>query len=142
MISRGFAPPVFIRLTRNTFVMEINLINLHASRLKLFQEVQQEFNRQYPFLKVESLHLQDNSWINGLPKAVTAIKVSDLLREDIGLSDEMTVNELGSALKEWFGNPVRVFRKGGNVWIDTGLTGDWSLQKQNDHGRDIATGYQ
>jgi hypothetical protein len=122
--------------------MATNLMNLHVGRLQLFREVQQEFSKRYPFLKIEFLHRTDDSWVDSLPKEDTAARATALLQQDIGLDDEMTVTELELGLKDWFGNPVRVLRKGGKVWIDTCLTGDWSLYKQNDQWRDMAVGHQ
>jgi hypothetical protein len=122
--------------------MGLNLINLHVSKLQLFREVQKEFSKRYPFLKIEFQHRSDDSWVDSLPKGDTAAQVSAFLQQDIGLDDEMTVTELEWALKDWFGDPVRVLRKGGKVWIDTCHTGEWPLRKQNDQGREIAAGFQ
>jgi hypothetical protein len=33
-----------------------------------------------------------------------------------------------------------VFRKSGNLWLETTMTDDWTLQQQNDHGYEISTG--
>jgi len=117
-------------------------MNLHINKLQLFQEVQRELNRQYPFLKLEFLHPLDHSWVNGLPKDNDPQHVADLLAREIGLDDDMTVTELENALQDWFGTPVRVMRKSGNVWIDTCHTGNWHLRKQNDQGREISAEYR
>jgi len=35
---------------------------------------------------------------------------------------------------------AEVFRKSGNVWIETSLTNDWTLQQQNLEGEEISCG--
>lgn len=54
---------------------------------------------------------------------------------EIILNDEMTVGELEQKFKEQFDLNVQVFRKHGNSWIETTVTDNWSLQKQNEEGR-------
>jgi len=40
-----------------------------------------------------------------------------------------------------FGLPAQILRKSGNLWLETSMTNHWTLQQQNDHGRDIAMGF-
>jgi hypothetical protein len=53
----------------------------------------------------------------------------------------MTVSELESLLLQLFGLPVQVYRKSGNFWMETRMTRDWTLKQQNEHGKDIASGF-
>ncbi|MFZ9982087.1 MAG: hypothetical protein ACO3FI_08660 [Cyclobacteriaceae bacterium] len=32
---------------------------------------------------------------------------------------------------------VKIFRKSGNVWIETSLTDDWTLERQNEEGKSM-----
>jgi len=51
----------------------------------------------------------------------------------------MTVAELEKMITEKYGMNVQVVRRSGNIWLETTMTDDWTLQQQNDHGREITT---
>jgi hypothetical protein len=37
---------------------------------------------------------------------------------------------------------VQVFRKSGNVWLETSATDAWSLKQQNQEGMDLSTEFR
>ena len=116
---------------------------LHSSRLQLFRALQDEFSKAYPFLRIEFAHPPDKGWIRtSTEDEDQRCQAADILKESIGLADGLTVAELEHEVKAWFGMPVQLLRKSGKVWMDTSHTSDWSLKKQNDAGRAIATGFQ
>ena len=49
-------------------------------------------------------------------------------------------NELEKIFKDQFGLAVQVFRKSGNLWLETTMTDNWTLQQQNNHGKEISAG--
>ena len=51
----------------------------------------------------------------------------------------MKVNKLENIFKDQFNLAVQVFRKSGNLWLETTMTDNWTLQQQNNHGREIST---
>ena len=51
----------------------------------------------------------------------------------------MKVNELEKIFKDRFNLAVQVFRKSGNLWLETTMTDNWTLQQQNNHGGEIST---
>jgi len=123
----------------------------YGVRQQLIGMVQEEFNRVYPFLKLEFRSggqepLPANEslpWIRG-GDVQTDEQVRDaarnILDKDIHLSDNMKVSELETSLRHLFGAPVQMHRKSGNFWMETRMTRDWTLKQQNEHGRDIASG--
>ena len=109
---------------------------------KRISDIQAEFNRFYPYLKLEFF------WGSGKKDKYhrltdTAMKVENItpsMHEGaIQLSDNMTVSNLEDTFKNRFGLEVQVFRKSGNLWLETTKTDDWTLKVQNDHGREIST---
>jgi len=115
-------------------------------RRQLIGMVQEEFNRAYPFLKIEfgntdhellpsldgrSFHTEEN-----IREGARSI-----LEKDIRLSDNMKVSELETSLQQLFGSAVQVYRKSGNFWMETKTTRHWTLKQHNDHGQDIAFGF-
>ena len=103
--------------------------------------VEKEFNRIYPFLKIEFAQTG-----GGRPQPA-AVEVPDdqllssrarrLLIEELNISDATKVSELETALQQVFDYPIQVFRKSGNFWLGTRMTRDWTLKQQNDHGREL-----
>ena len=59
---------------------------------------------------------------------------------DIQINEEMKVIELEKLFKDKFKLAVQVFRKSGNLWLETTMTDNWTLAQQNNHGREISTG--
>jgi hypothetical protein len=118
----------------------------HGVRQQLIGMVQEEFTRVYPFLKLEfrntvhqALSSMDGSNVHTEDHVRDGAR--NLLEKDIRLSDNMTVSELESLLLQLFGLPVQVYRKSGNFWMETRMTRDWTLKQQNEHGKDIASGF-
>ena len=105
-------------------------------------EIQQDFNRQYPFLKIEfydsnggyktsskKLHLQ-----NSIP-----IKRAGLIKNgNIEVRDSMTVGQLENIFQTEFGLSAQVSRKSGILWLETTMTDKWTLKQQNDHGKELS----
>ena len=49
----------------------------------------------------------------------------------------MKVSELEKAFSDIFGLNVQVFRKSNNMWLQTTITDKWSLEKQNQNGKEM-----
>jgi hypothetical protein len=52
----------------------------------------------------------------------------------LNVNTQRTVAELKKDLKDLFGLTAEVYRKSGNVWIETSLTDNWTLEQQNNEG--------
>ena len=118
---------------------------LHIAPNRFISEIQMEFNKKFPFLKLvffnkNALSRSDYS----ASQLVTGNKkIGDLqvVITDgyLQLKDEMKVYELEDRLKKEFSLGTQVFRKSGNLWLETTMTDNWTLQQQNNHGREIST---
>ena len=53
----------------------------------------------------------------------------------------MTVTDFENALMDQFGLSAQVFRRSGNIWLETTITDYWTLKQQNEHGREITVGH-
>ena len=119
---------------------------LHIAPNRLISEIQQEFNKAFPFLKLEfynnkSISRSDFSAKQVIPDGRNIGNNQLLISAgDIEIEEEMKVNELEKILKDKFNLAVQVFRKSGNLWLETTMTDYWTLQQQNNHGREISTG--
>ncbi|OQP48928.1 hypothetical protein [Niastella populi] len=114
---------------------------------RLVRDVQQDFSRIYPYLKIEFFRM------NGLNKELALkqnqirhdqqlrlAKGRDIHKGDLVIEDAMSVLDLEKAFMSKFGLLTQVFRRSGNIWLETSITDGWSLKQQNDLGREISTG--
>jgi hypothetical protein len=47
----------------------------------------------------------------------------------------MTVADLEFRLEKEYGLHIQVFRKSGNIWLETTATDNWTLDRQNQEGK-------
>ena len=114
---------------------------------RLITDVQNQFASVYPFLKIEffknvdfsqSLYPRQRQMAHNLQlkDAWTSKKGEG----ELFIEDVMTVNDLESSFRNQFGLAAQVFRRSGNIWLETSITNGWTLKQQNDHGREITIG--
>ena len=119
---------------------------LHIAPNRLISDIQKEFNKVFPFLKIEFFNKQFLSRSDFSAKQLIPPnrKIGDnqlaITDGDIEIPEEMKVNELEKLFKDQFSLAAQVFRKSGNIWLETTMTDNWTLQQQNNHGREISTG--
>ena len=53
-----------------------------------------------------------------------------------------TVSTLENELWKNFGLSAQVFRKSGNLWIETSLTDSWTLEQQNREGFEMSSSHK
>jgi hypothetical protein len=114
---------------------------------RLISEIQKDFGAVYPFLKIEFFRngtiRRDRYPVNKLIPATQPVKNAWHYKQDYGLlslTEGMTVTDFENALMDQFGLSAQVFRRSGNIWLETTITDYWTLKQQNDHGREISIG--
>ena len=119
---------------------------LHIAPNRLIGDIQREFNKAFPFLKIEFFN---NKTFNRNGFMANQIipqhkKIGDnqlhLNDGDIQVEEDMKVKDLEKIFKDQFSLAVQVFRKSGNLWLETTMTDEWTLQQQNRHGKEISSG--
>lgn len=120
--------------------MTINI----SEKLQL-NDVQKEFNALFPYLKIEffkkSHGIDKPSPAQKMLTHSIAINEARTSRQEgfLELWPEMTVAELEQSFWTKYGLSVQVFRKSGNLWLETTMTDKWTLSQQNIHGLEIST---
>lgn len=115
---------------------------LNITQNKVISDVQKDFNRAYPFLKIDFYKLSDpqrgtatRTHINN----TLSIKNAGLISQgDLEISDALTVGQLEKTFRDQFGLYVQVSRKSGNLWLETTISDNWTLKQQNDHGKELS----
>ena len=115
---------------------------LHISQHRSINEVQQDFNHHYPFLKIEFYKNNDGSSRSAkrqhLLNSMPIVRAGLLKNGDIELNDAMTVGQLEKIFRTEFGLSAQVSRKSGALWLETTMTDGWTLKQQNDHGKELS----
>ena len=115
-------------------------MELRIEKETLISDAQREFNTFYPYLRIEffeNLHPENKKpakakKIDPNKSICWLTKLSGSGRIDI--DRKRTVAEVENDFAQTFGLSVQVFRKSANLWIETSLTDNWTLDKQNKEG--------
>ena len=120
-------------------------MKLYLEKESQIEGIKKVFSAFYPFLKIEfyrkPLRTNNHSFKKEAISSHTALLHLPKLnsRKGIDISQNRTVKDVEKDF-ESLGLFAEVFRKSGNVWIETSLTNDWTLQQQNLEGEEITRG--
>ena len=112
-------------------------MHLRISSKLPISDVQKAFTSTFPFLKIEFFKGRRLHYL--LPGEHNIEEAQKKITEgSIEITGEMKVRELEQALDKLFPLHTQVFRRSGNIWLETTMTDDWTLAQQNEHGREIS----
>lgn len=106
--------------------------------------IQEEFNKMFPWLKLEFFSKPHR--MGGPSPKSQVVSASKTLGEcrtvhdtgTITITPLMSVGELEQSFRDVYGLSVQVFRKSGKSWLETTITDAWSLEKQNEEGKNLS----
>ena len=118
--------------------MQILIINEQLT----IEVVQKQFNKVFPFLKIEFFKEKHQKGI-GTEKKNMYVNRNEYLfviaHQDkcgqIQLEGNQTVEQLEEIFETNFGLHVQIFRKSGKIWLETSTTDGWTLNQQNEEGK-------
>lgn len=113
---------------------------MFISDSKTIREVKNEFHDKFPWLKIEfyskghetgqgspeSAHLNDDLSI-GEVRSVHG-------EGELSIHGNLKVASLEEAFRDDYGLHVQVFRRSGELWLQTTSTDEWTLAEQNEKG--------
>lgn len=103
-------------------------------------EIQKEFNAKFPYLKIEfyaGRHLPgEGSPVRERLDAQSSIGAVRTAHNEgnLQVNAAMKVSHFEQQFFEKYGLNVQVFRKSGNLWMQTTSTDSWTLAEQNRKG--------
>jgi len=109
------------------------------------KNIQKQFSSYYPFLKIEffkkipvdqPLYKSESFSTEELSKYLDGFYEGFV---NIDVSRKRTVSEVERDFEKLLGISAHIFRKSGNVWVETTLTNDWPLEEQNEEGKLISS---
>ncbi len=107
---------------------------------KKINEIQDEFSREFPYLKIEfyaKKHKEGEGseasfQIDG-EKTIGEVRAKHL-EGDLKFDENTKVGAFEKMFSEKYGLNVQVFRKSGDLWLQTIKTDEWTLAEQNARG--------
>lgn len=108
--------------------------------------LQSDFNNYFPYLKIEFFKIPHRI---GEALAKNLIYDKNKMVRDCRLmksegvlefSNSITVSDFEDKFQKEFGLSVQVFRRSGNVWLETSATDSWTLEQQNSEGAELSSG--
>jgi hypothetical protein len=113
---------------------------MNIQNQKTLARVQEEFSEMFPFLKIEFYKAKHTAG-EGSPvteQLDTTQTVGDSrtvdAEGDVEITPEMKVVELEGLFQTQYGLNVQVFRRSGDIWLQTTATDSWALSEQNRKG--------
>ncbi len=102
------------------------------------------FSRYFPYLKweffaVPHIAMQGNpkkEMIKDNPKMEELTKIQEPI--SISFTGHTTVQELEQQMEDQLGLHIQVFRRSGNIWLETTVTDEWTLSFQNEQGKELS----
>ena len=108
------------------------------------QQLQEQFNTAYPFLKLEFFsrphkmgHGSAPKLMKGADRTIGPCRTINK-KGNLNISPDMTVAEIEQKFRENYGLNVQIFRKSGKVWLETTVTDGWTLEQQNSQGEALS----
>lgn len=116
---------------------------------RTIKEVQEDFTNAFPYLKIEFFRngevRKDRYPAQMMIAHNRTLKEAWVRKKTEGtfpLSETMTVSDLENKFLDHYGLSVQVFRRSGNLWLETTMTDNWTLRQQNEHGKEISTPFR
>ncbi|HVX48998.1 MAG TPA: hypothetical protein VHB48_02540 [Chitinophagaceae bacterium] len=114
---------------------------IHFDKDRKLEDIQIDFVTQFPYLKLVFAPVTKGSR-QGSTTIYSDATVGDLNTivqpGNIDVTGNMTVMELEKTFAEKIGASVKVLRKAGNIWLETSITSNWTLARQNEHAHEIS----
>ena len=120
-------------------------MQIRIEHTKKIHSIQKEFSHNFPYLKIEFFSKPHKNGESSLKKhllrsdkAIGSCSLKPTTKKSISITPNTTVADLEKLFNQAFGLSIQVFRKSGNVWLETTVTDQWTLKKQNDVGKSLS----
>jgi hypothetical protein len=120
------------------------IIKIEISDIQVIADIQEEFNKAFPYLKIEFFSKPHKERAGTakkyiLPNTKTLGQCRTIHNNgSIVIKPKMTVMEIEMEFNNKYGLSVQLFRKSGRAWLETTVTDGWSLEEQNREGEALS----
>ena len=115
-------------------------MELKLFRNTVIRDLKRQFSKTFPYLKIEFFWQEHRPGEGSRLKQkigdnVVLADINSIKKEgSFSFGAEIPVADFEQRLQKEYGLPVQVFRKAGEIWIETIQTDNLSLAKQNNMG--------
>lgn len=96
------------------------------------KDLKKQFNAYYPNLKIELFALgSEHNKSNVLDNEIEINSLKGINEAIVEFSGNSTVGNFEQLFKTQVGLAIQVFRKSGNVYLETSNTDDWTLDQEH-----------
>ena len=113
---------------------------LHISDDIQLKELKENFNNKFPHLKIEFFSEEHGEGEASTYKSMydEELYLKDIRKNhtegDLSIDGHTKTSTFENNFKEKFGVNVQVWRRSGNMWLQTTTTDDWTLSQQEQKG--------
>jgi len=110
----------------------------------LVGDIQRQFTARYPFLKIQ-FHKKHSGYKHATkeehasPGELFRNLCSTNKNGTVDINNKRSIADVENDFKKEYGVDAEILRQSGTLWIETSLTDDWSLEKQNKEGEQISS---
>ena len=121
---------------------------MFISNDRKLEEIQMEFHQKFPYLKIEfySGHHEAGEGSSVRTRLNAGLTIGEARRAgsegDLTIDEDLKVSTFENQFFEKYGLNVQVFRKSGNLWMQTTSTDSWTLSQQNRKGGSSTIHYE
>jgi hypothetical protein len=118
---------------------------INISPHTLIRDIQWEFNFFFPFLKIDFFRqaYSTRNKTGKFPCLSGELSIGAAYTKNkeavITIDDITTMRALEKECAEQFGISVQIYRKLGNIWLETSRTDSWTMKQQNRSGLELFT---
>lgn len=104
--------------------------------LQQLKEIKEAFSSKFPHLRIEfySKSHQEGEGTDASAIYDDNLRLLDIRKEgqmgEVSIHGNLKTASLEKIFSDEFGIHIQVFRKSGNVWLQTTVTDDWTLSEQ------------
>ncbi len=107
------------------------------------EEVQEMFHHLFPFLKVVFFERHTNGLLKNKMnqpiidrnKLLGGFRLDKIDNGELVIAGDIKVREFEQYIDSAYCLHAQVFRRSGNVWLETTVTSNWTLEEQNWQGQ-------
>jgi len=103
-------------------------------------EIKTKFTEHFPYLKLEVYKIskeQPETASYYRLKENIPINLNERNNNKFEIDGNMTVIDLEKLFLDKLNLNIQVFRKSGKLWLETTYTDEWTLDKQNEQGKEL-----
>jgi hypothetical protein len=143
-VPENYGTMAFRSMFPEAYIQNLKTKKMQISSHRTIKDIKDDFSQMFPYLKIEFFRKgyrmkQATQKEYSIPGNFVIGSIYNHLGDRfIDIKPSMTVRELENECEKQFGICVQVYRRSGNLWLETTMTENWSIGQQNKSGSEIS----